>query len=1018
MDVKKALKCVSICFFIICSIIKSSHAKDSSLQKIKSITINNDSNDRSIISTIDLNFENNEDIEGIANSINTDSSQILIWHNGIDGLLKNKVSINGRFYIKDKTISIDFYKPLGSRSPRSIGLRPEGVYKLELDFDNDSNYETIKTFHVLFGDIDGNGIVDQNDLTEIKKLFGNIGVHIGGDLNGDKIVNNLDFALVLKSIGKSIKTDAENYNIGFSPPAIWTGAVGLSISNPPEIKSLKLFIEHRQVTDFFYNKNYKFPSQSARDASNLESYVLGYDALGNQIGKSKSAYISLSNRKKTPERNIENFFWRPPFTGKGQPNDEALYPRSNISNKISGRMRMSMSQKSILAPGLKILIDDKPIKIIDRPSFPNPNIPWYAGHENYFYPWTYEGGDVDTFAYPNGTHSITIKEYDSNYDNPNLFYQQKKYILNFDNGHSPMALVPRQQEYVISVGETIDVDKDMVLEFTDGVNSQSVPVSLAYKRGDSQSVSISNSKITGTRRGVVELQAFFQNRFYATIRIRVGVDGFPHFGVGGEIRHDYEKDKSIIPRSLFGSYDIFKGNAYIAEYKNAGFNTYETGIYSNPWHWRAAVGTTDQILAAYNKEQDKVINNIIQNSKNTGLNVIATGDEFARYGQYVWAYSYNYLPWAVPSFVHAFQKMHDSKRFIAVEMVDETVMMGSNAPNLDYARIISKGVESPWENNLRSDKSNYKYLNGNPIEPSVVEKLHKSVSNFSVPMGWPLFSLVGGDRAYNWGPFGEDIKPYPTWNPASDYHSWQLTLSSGWIHHPTTGDLLSYLKYLNFGVLDRQLSGVDPNYPLMVDWSGDANNYIKNTSGINQVQGIDESVSDMAPIYDPSMVELEISHLIARGVSGLRGYHWSNDDHKTKALNTPIGSIVSDTGVDPFFANVRGWKSASTINNLIAEFEPYLLQPYASIANPKSSQIVAGARQGDVGSIYWTVSFEDNPVSVTLDLSQYLNENGSVEVISLWQGQILRNIINNDSAKSLTLNYKPTETKIIVFKNK
>jgi hypothetical protein len=166
------------------------------------------------------------------------------------------------------------------------------------------------------------------------------------------------------------------------------------------------------------------------------------------------------------------------------------------------------------------------------------------------------------------------------------------------------------------------------------------------------------------------------------------------------------------------------------------------------------------------------------------------------------------------------------------------------------------------------------------------------------------------------------------------------------------------------------------------------------------------------------MVELEISHLIARGVSGLRGYHWSNDDHKTKALNTPIGSIVSDTGVDPFFANVRGWKSASTINNLIAEFEPYLLQPYASIANPKSSQIVAGARQGDVGSIYWTVSFEDNPVSVTLDLSQYLNENGSVEVISLWQGQILRNIINNDSAKSLTLNYKPTETKIIVFKNK
>ena len=1016
MDVKKTLKCVSICFFIICSIIKSSHAQNSNLQKIKSITINSNSNDRSIISTINLNFETNEDIGDMANSINTEDSQILIWYNGMNGLLKNKVYINNKFYVKDKTISIDFYKPLPS-GPRSIGLRLEGVYKLEFDLDNDSNYETTKTFHILFGDIDGNGIVDQNDLIEIKKLFGNTGFHIGGDLNGDGIVNDLDFAIVLKSIGKSIKTDTENYNIGFSPPAIWTGAVDLNISKPPEIQILKMFIEHRQVTDFFYNKNYKFPSQSTRDASNLEAYVLGYDGLGNQIGKSKSAYISLANRKKTPERNIENFFWRPQFTGKGQPNDESLYPRSNISNKISGRMRMSMNQKNFLASGLNVLIDDKPIKIIDPPSFPNPNIPWYAGHENYFYPWTYEGGDVDTFAYPNGIHSITIKEYDSNYDNPNLFYQQKKYIMDFENGHSPMALVPKQQEYVISVGETIDVSNDMVLEFTDGVNSQSVPVNLAYKRGDPQSVSTSKSEITGTRRGVVELQAFYQNRFYATIRIRVGVDGFPHFGIGGEIRHDYEKDKSIIPRSLFGSYDIFKGNAYIAEYKNAGFNAYETGIFSNPWYWRAAVGSNDLILASYNKEQDKVLDNIIQNSKNSGLHVIATGDEFARYGEYVWAYSYNYLPWAVPSFMHAFQKMHDSKRFIAVEMVDETVMMGSNAPNLDYARIISKGVESPWENNVRNDKSNYMYLNGNPIEPSVVEKLHKSVSNFSVPMGWPLFSLVGGDRAYNWGPFGEDLKPYPAWNKASDYHSWQLTLSSGWIHHPTTGDLLSYLKYLNFGVLDRQLSGVDPNYPLMVDWSSDANNYIKNTSGINQVQGIDESVSDMSPIYDPSMVELQISHLIARGASGLRGYHWSTDDHKAKALNTPIGSIVSDTGADPFFANVRGWKSASIINNLIAEFEPYLLQPYASIVNPKSSQIIAGARQGDVGSIYWTVSFEDNPVSVTLDLSQYSSENGPVEIISLWQGQVTRENINESSLKNLNLNYKPTETKIIVIKN-
>ena len=70
--------------------LRNSQSFDETKSANFSISINNDANDRSIIGTINLNFENNQNIDDIANSINTENPQIKIWYNGMDGLLKKK----------------------------------------------------------------------------------------------------------------------------------------------------------------------------------------------------------------------------------------------------------------------------------------------------------------------------------------------------------------------------------------------------------------------------------------------------------------------------------------------------------------------------------------------------------------------------------------------------------------------------------------------------------------------------------------------------------------------------------------------------------------------------------------------------------------------------------------------------------------------------------------------------------------------------------------------------------------
>jgi hypothetical protein len=74
-----------------------------------------------------------------------------------------------------------------------------GYYKLTVDGDSTPFY-----FERLFGDVNGDGIVNNADIAIIKKSMGTHGVKLRGDVNGDGIVNKTNLKLAKRANGHRI----------------------------------------------------------------------------------------------------------------------------------------------------------------------------------------------------------------------------------------------------------------------------------------------------------------------------------------------------------------------------------------------------------------------------------------------------------------------------------------------------------------------------------------------------------------------------------------------------------------------------------------------------------------------------------------------------------------------------------------------------------------------------------------------------------------------------------------------
>ena len=90
------------------------------------------------------------------------------------------------------------------------GLRQagNGFYRVLLDLDGNGSYadtgDAAFEFHRLFGDADGNGIVDIADTNLVTSQIGRTGANLDGDLDGNGAVNSTDRLYTTQQRGKKL----------------------------------------------------------------------------------------------------------------------------------------------------------------------------------------------------------------------------------------------------------------------------------------------------------------------------------------------------------------------------------------------------------------------------------------------------------------------------------------------------------------------------------------------------------------------------------------------------------------------------------------------------------------------------------------------------------------------------------------------------------------------------------------------------------------------------------------------
>jgi hypothetical protein len=78
------------------------------------------------------------------------------------------------------------------------------VYRLRVDLDGDGTLESTRNFHRLFGDVDGNGVVNNTDIGLVQAAQTQSGLNLATDLNGDGLVDLIDLNNVKRRKGAKV----------------------------------------------------------------------------------------------------------------------------------------------------------------------------------------------------------------------------------------------------------------------------------------------------------------------------------------------------------------------------------------------------------------------------------------------------------------------------------------------------------------------------------------------------------------------------------------------------------------------------------------------------------------------------------------------------------------------------------------------------------------------------------------------------------------------------------------------
>ena len=169
---------------------------------VQSLVVQQGSTGRSFVRYVDLNINDAVTVNTMVSSLSGSAPTIRITNTGLDGKAKTAVVIKGLTKASGNLVKIDFgTNGIGGNAATNVG---DGSYLIEMDLDGNGSFESSQRFFRLLGDVNGDKVVDAKDTALVKASLNKSGSNLPADTNGDGKVNASDTSYVAKAQKRKI----------------------------------------------------------------------------------------------------------------------------------------------------------------------------------------------------------------------------------------------------------------------------------------------------------------------------------------------------------------------------------------------------------------------------------------------------------------------------------------------------------------------------------------------------------------------------------------------------------------------------------------------------------------------------------------------------------------------------------------------------------------------------------------------------------------------------------------------
>jgi hypothetical protein len=542
---------------------------------------------------------------------------------------------------------------------------------------------------------------------------------------------------------------------------------------------------------------------------------------------------------------------------------------------------------------------------------------------------------LDTAKLANGPHELTVRA--QAWPDTSVWIGVDQRFVTVDNGRIALELRSGWNEIVLAPAQTEQMAPRRV--FTDG-EEETVLSGVTFSSSDTNVATVSGAGIvTGIAPGVTTITTSALG-LNATTRVIVDVPvGFPHFGKDGAILYQYEPGRSLFVRTLFATdpREIEATSGLAEALKQGGLNALNTGFYINPV-WTRAPDLETQVEGWEDQYWDRI--EAVLGAHD--FSFLFTGDDVARTTFELDNTLTN--PWSKDFLQLALSRARDTRRVIAIEMVDEISFVWGDTPTPSDGRWLAGNPPIPDDAFIRL----MMLMNGVSNRPAIT---------------WPIGGVSPPQVAANW-----------MGNPAfADYatHYWDT-----WNHpYYFGGSPLPHIKQqMGDWAMYGRLAVIQRNRPQMALVGTTGPFYQKLGEGDHFIVGQDR-LHDGEGGHRPKAVQSEIMFAAVAGMAGVRGYSYDWRVWKEERATGAIGRSDLQTGTDPFTVGTERWDAMSQAFNFIAEIEPYLLQPRVSAVD-LGEFIATGARAGANGKMLMALNLSEVPQRIKANLQPYSATSG------------------------------------------